>query len=91
MLGGCSDIYFDRRESISLSAGDDVYANQVAHMVDPWPAHSANRNIPFSGEKMQRAVERYRTNRTAQPQNAMTSSAEYKAPELPAMPAPAAK
>ena len=64
-LGGFfSDLYYDRRESISLSAGDGVYSNQVTHMVDPWPAQSANKNIAFDGQKMQSAVERYRTNKT---------------------------
>jgi hypothetical protein len=78
-LAGCSDLYFDRRESIQLSAGDDVYSNQVTHMVDPWPAQSANRNIAFDGQKMQSAVERYRTNKVTPPVNATTSSAGYAA------------
>ena len=51
-LAGCSDIYFDRRESIELSAGDSLRGNQVVHMVDPWPAASANRNISYNGEKL---------------------------------------
>jgi hypothetical protein len=80
MLAGCSDIYFDRRESISLSAGDAVKADQVTQMVDPWPAHSANRDIAFNGEKMQSAVERYRTNKVIPPRNATTASSAYQAP-----------
>jgi hypothetical protein len=78
-LAGCSDLYWDRRESISRSAGDAVYANEVAQMVDPWPAHSANRNISFNGEKMQSAVERYRQNKVTPPSNGSTSSAGYQA------------
>ena len=89
-LAGCSDMYLDRRDSISLSAGDDVYANQVTHMVDPWPAQSANRNIAFDGQKMQSAVERYRTNKVTPPPNATTSSAGYAA-AAPAIPALASK
>jgi hypothetical protein len=87
-LTGCSDIYFDRRESISLSAGDAVKANQVTQMVDPWPAASANRDIAFNGEKMQSAVARYRTNRVIMPVSAMTSSAEYQSPVAAAAMAP---
>lgn len=87
-LTGCSDLYFDRRESISLSAGDDVYSNQVTHMVDPWPAPSANRNIAFNGEKMQSAVERYRTNKVIPPANATTSSAGYQPVAAAAVAAP---
>lgn len=78
-LTGCSDIYLDRRESISLAAGDDVYSNQVAQMVDPWPANSANRNISYNGEKMSSAVERYRTNKVTPINGASTSSAGYQA------------
>jgi hypothetical protein len=85
-LAGCSDLYFDRRESISLSAGDDVYSNQVAQMVDPWPPHSANRNIAFNGQRMQAAVERYRTNKVIPPTNATTSSAGYQAPVIAVTP-----
>jgi hypothetical protein len=76
-LAGCSDLYFDRRESIQLSTGDDLYSNQVTHMVDPWPAQSANRNIAFDGQRMQTAVERYRVNKVVAPVNPTTSSAGY--------------
>ena len=31
MLGGCSDIYFDRRDTISLAAGDAMAINRVTH------------------------------------------------------------
>jgi len=85
-LAGCSDLYFDRRESIALAAGDDVYANRVTHMVDPWPANSANRNIAYNGEKMQSAVERYRTNKVTPLNGATTSSAGYQAPVIAVAP-----
>lgn len=77
MLGGCSDIYYDRREQISLATGDAVAANKVAQMVDPWPAHSVRRDVAYNGEKMQTAVERYRTGRIIPPVNATTSSVAY--------------
>lgn len=76
-LAGCSDIYFDRRETIAPSAGDALQANQVTHMVDPWPPSSANRNIAFNGEVMQRAAERYREGHVIAPVNATTSSVAY--------------
>ena len=78
-LAGCSDLYWDRRQSISLSAGDDVYSNQVAQMVDPWPAASANRHIAYDGQRMQSAVERYRTKKVIAPVSPTTSSAGYQA------------
>jgi hypothetical protein len=73
-IGGCSE-YFDRRDTIALSAGDAIAADNVTQMVDPWPRASANKNISFNGEKMQSAVERYRTNRIYPPVRAGTSAA----------------
>jgi hypothetical protein len=84
-LGGCSgpglytgsDIYSDRRDTISLATGDAMAANKVTQMVDPWPKDSASRDIAFNGSKMQSAVERYRTNKVIAPANATTSSTAY--------------
>jgi hypothetical protein len=70
-LGACSDLYVDRRDTIALGAGDAIAANKVVQMVDPWPAASGNRNIAFNGQKMQSAVERYRTNRVIPPADPM--------------------
>src|SRR5262245_60547051 len=60
-LAGCSDIYYDRRETISAVSGEANAANRVTHMIDPWPAASGRREIAYSGERMQTAHERYRT------------------------------
>jgi hypothetical protein len=76
-LGGCSDIYFDRRDGISVVSGDGQATNRVTQMIDPWPAVSGKRNIAFSGEKAAIAAERYRTGRVIPPVNATTSSAAY--------------
>jgi hypothetical protein len=67
LLAGCSDIYFDRRETIAPGAGNAVAANQVEQMVDPWPAHANDKNLTFNGERMQRAVECYRIDKVTQP------------------------
>ncbi len=53
-------IYFDRRETIALGAGDAVAANAIEQTNDPWPRNSGNRNLTFNGQRMQRAVECYR-------------------------------
>jgi hypothetical protein len=58
LLAGCSDIYYDRRETISLGAEETV---------DPWPRYSNNNNLAFNGERMQRAVECYRKDKVTQP------------------------
>jgi hypothetical protein len=74
LLGGCSDIYYDRRETVSLGANDAVASNRVAQMVDPWPRYVGDKNIAFNGQRMQAAVERYRFNRVIPPVNVTTSS-----------------
>jgi hypothetical protein len=80
LLGGCADIYYDRRESITFHAGDAVATNKVTHIIDPWPRAAANRNIEANGERVQRAVERYRTNKTTPLATTATSSAGFQAP-----------
>jgi hypothetical protein len=79
LLAGCSDVYFDRRETLALGADDGVATDRVAQMIDPWPRDVGTRDIAFNGEKMQTAVERYRTGRTLPPVNVTTSSAAYQA------------
>jgi len=96
VLGGCSDIYYDRRESVTLGAGDAIATNKVTHMVDPWPANVGNRHIAFNGQRMQAAQERYRQNRVIPPVGIATSSVSYQrggsdlAPLLPGTSAAAA-
>jgi hypothetical protein len=67
LLAGCSDIYYDRRETIALGAEDAVASNTIEQMVDPWPRYSNNNNLAFNGERMQRAVECYRKDKVTQP------------------------
>ena len=62
LLGGCSDIYYDRRETVALGADDHIATNRVAQMIDPWPRYVGNKNLAFNGERMQAAVECYRHN-----------------------------
>jgi hypothetical protein len=68
-LAGCSnsDLYLDHRDSIALGAGDAIAGNAVNQMVDPWPPSSGDRNIAFNGQKMQAAVQRYRTDKVVAP------------------------
>ena len=83
LLAGCSDIYFDRRETFALGADDAVAANTVEQMVDPWPRHSNNNNIAFNGERMQRAVECYRVDKVTAPAD-LNPSTDSGAPPPPA-------
>ncbi len=81
LLAGCSDVYFDRRETIALSADNAGATDRAEQMIDPWPRDVGQRNIAFNGEKMQTAVERYRTGKALPPVNVTTSSAAYQAAE----------
>jgi hypothetical protein len=77
MLSGCSEYYFDRRDTVSLHSGESMASNRVTQMIDPWPAASSRRNLAYNGEKAATASERYRTGRIIPPVNATTSSAAY--------------
>ena len=87
LLGACTDMYLDRRDTVSFGAGDAVAVNKVTQMVDPWPARAGDRNIAFDGERMQAAVERYRTNKVTPLSGSSTSSVKYE----PVLLQPAAK
>jgi hypothetical protein len=67
MLAGCSDIYWDRRETIALGANDHIATNSAEQMVDPWPRYVGKTNIAFDGERVQAGVERYRRHEVIQP------------------------
>jgi hypothetical protein len=76
-LSGCTDMYLDRRDTVSFAAGDAVAANKVVHMVDPWPPRAGDRNIAFDGERMAAAAERYRTDKVKSISGTGTSSVQY--------------
>ena len=77
LLGACTDMYLDRRDSVSFGAGDAVAVNKITQMIDPWPPYAGNRNIAFDGERMAAAAERYRTNKVTPLSTAATSSVQY--------------
>ena len=86
MLAGCSDIYWDHRETVDLSGGDAQAANTITQEVDPWPRYAGNKTIPYNGQKMQVAVERYRTGTVIPPVSAVTSDAAVPPPVPPLPP-----
>jgi hypothetical protein len=81
VLGGCSDIYFDRRETVALGADDFKAVNTVEQMVDPWPRYVGNKNIAFNGERLQAGVERYRHHEVIRPVPLTTNT--YSQPQPP--------
>jgi hypothetical protein len=73
-------MYFDHREGVTSGAGDAVAANEAMQTIDPWPARSGNPNIATNGQRMQSAVERYRTNNVTQPVDPMQMESSNQAP-----------
>ena len=73
-LASCSE-YLERRETISLYAGDAVAGNRVVQMIDPWPRVAADRDISYDGAVIGRAVARYHAGKVIPPRAGGTSSA----------------
>lgn len=88
LAAGCSDIYYDRRDTLSLAAGDAVATNIATHTIDVWPIEAGEQRIVTSGQKAQGAVERYRTNKVTPPVGTGTSSISYQSAQPASQAAP---
>ena len=73
-LAGCSDIYYDRRETISFGADEAVASAQATQIIDPWPAAASRRDHSTNGPRVAGAIERYRTGKIIQPVGTGTST-----------------
>src|SRR5215475_16028875 len=60
-------MYFQRSDKITLWEGDAKAVNSATHVIDPWPRYVGNRRIPGNGDRLSRAVERYRQGSYRQP------------------------
>jgi hypothetical protein len=60
-------MYFQRSDKITLWEGDAKEVNAATHVIDPWPRYVGNRRIPVNGDRLSRAVERYRLGSYRQP------------------------
>src|SRR5258708_21954753 len=56
------DRYFQRSDTITLSAGDAKQANAVTHTIHPWPEGVGDRRILTDARRSIGAVVRYSTN-----------------------------
>ena len=83
VLGGCSDLYLDRRETVALGANDHIAVNRVEQMVDPWPRYVGNKNIAFNGERMQGAADRYQRHEVIRPIPPTTNTYTSQSPPAP--------
>jgi len=55
------DRYFQRSDTITLSAGDAKQANAVTHTINPWPSYVGDRRIVADAAKTRGAIVRYRS------------------------------
>ena len=77
MLGACTDMYLDRRDTVSFQASNASATNKAIQTIDPWPAYAARQDIAYDGERAAAAAERYRTNKVTSPTGIGTSSVKY--------------
>jgi hypothetical protein len=67
LLGGCYgvaghdevDRYFQRSDSITMTAGDAKQVNAVTHTIHPWPRYVGDRRIAYDARRVGSAVTRY--------------------------------
>jgi hypothetical protein len=55
------DRYFQRSDTITLSAGDAVQANAATQIIHPWPHYVGDRRIVVSAAKTGGSIGRYRS------------------------------
>jgi hypothetical protein len=53
------DRYFQRSDTITMSAGDAKQVNAVTHTINPWPRNVGDRRIAYDARRVGKAVERY--------------------------------
>src|SRR5947208_2142284 len=67
LLGGCyglaghdeMDRYFQRSNTITMSAGDAKQVNAVTHTINPWPRYVGDTRIATDARRTDGAVKRY--------------------------------
>ncbi|MEH2610538.1 hypothetical protein [Bradyrhizobium sp. AZCC 1693] len=67
LLGGCYglyghdevDRYFQRSDTITMTAGDAKQVNAVTHTIHPWPRNVGDRRIAHDARRVGAAVTRY--------------------------------
>ncbi len=68
-LGACNglagndelDRYFQRSDTITLSAGDAKQVNAVTHTINPWPSYVGDRRIVVEAARTRGAIQRNRS------------------------------
>ena len=81
-LGACNGLagndemerYYQRSETITLSAGDAMRVNAATHILQPWPPGVGDRRIAFDAQRVGGAVNRYHGQK--QPTDQMPNTGE---------------
>jgi type IV pilus biogenesis protein CpaD/CtpE len=63
MLSACTQYqnrYLEREDTVTSSAGNAVASNAAVQIPTPWPRYSNDTTIAMDGERIARAVARYR-------------------------------
>lgn len=58
-LAGCE--YTARQDTLTPWTGNAVAQNKALQMIDPWPRHAYDTNIPTNGERQAGAYRKYAT------------------------------
>ena len=69
LLGGCyglygndeMDRYFQRSDTLTVTAGDAKQVNAITHTIHPWPRNVGDRRIAYDARRVGPAVTRYST------------------------------
>lgn len=83
-IAACSNQYIERKDTVTLGAGDAVASNIAVLTHDPWPVASRDNRIPMDGVKAEKALARYRSGN-----NGGAANGGYGAPPAPGILPPA--
>lgn len=74
VLSGCAGSeYLERRDTITLGAGDAVARNKTMQTINPRPARAFQTHIHTDGDRMNNAIERYRSPKKSSNESSTTS------------------
>ena len=64
----------DRIDSVTFQAGDAVAHNKVVQTQNPWPGYARRTHIHTNGEKIDLAIDRYKSDQVKAPESEATGS-----------------
>ena len=64
-LAGCSFDYLNRRDSVTLAAGNAQAWNRAIHTIDPWPPEATDTSIESNGPRAGAVVRAHQNPRGA--------------------------